>query len=396
MSDVKQVDRREYYYPYHPVPAISARRRSLVRAVTFIIPGGAAAMFFAALVVAVAVLVHPPSTGSAAFVPGSATPRSAVKFSAPLSVEKVAAKVLASVVMLQVNVGGGIELGSGIVLNPDGLIMTNYHVVAPVHAGPSGPASTVVTLHDGRSSTFSVVAADPKSDVAVVRAQGITGLTPISFGHSGGLHVGQPVVAVGSPLGLEDTVSTGVISALHRPVSTVADADNQLAAFDAIQTDAALNPGSSGGALVDMNGQLIGMNSAIAALAGADRAGATQSGSIGIGFAIPVDYAGRIAGELIATGRATHGWLGVQASNDVNSRGARIIGVTDSSPAASAGLSTGALITKVDDHLIESADALDAAVQSKAPGAQTSLRFIDPSGDHRTVSVTLGNDQGRR
>src|ERR1700761_8268293 len=396
MSDVKQVDRREYYYPSHPVPATSARRRSLVRAVTFIIRGGAAAMFFAALVVAVAVLVHPPSTGSASFVPGSATPRSEVKFSAPLSVEQVAAKVLASVVMLQVNVGVGIELGSGIVLNPDGLIMTNYHVVAPVHAGPSGAASTLVTLHDGRSSTFSVVAADPKSDVAVVRAQGITGLTPISFGHSGGLHVGQRVVAVGSPLGLEDYVSTGVISALHRPVSTVADAGNQLAAFDAIQTDAALNPGSSGGALVDMHGELIGMNSAIAALVSADGPGTFRSGSIGIGFAIPVDHAERVARELIATGKATHGWLGVQASDDVDSPGARIIGVTDSSPAAEAGLSTGALITKVDDHAIGSADALAAAVQAKAPGAQTRRGIVDSSGSHRTVLVTLGTDQGRR
>ena len=396
MSDVQQADRREYYYPSHPVPATSARRRSLVRAVTFIIRGGAAAMFFAALVVAVAVLVHPPSTGSASFVPGSATPRSAVKFSAPLSVEQVAAKVLASVVMLQVNVGVGIELGSGIVLNPDGLIMTNYHVVAPVHAGPSGPASTVVTLHDGRSSTFSVVAADPKSDVAVVRAQGITGLTPISFGHSGGLHVGQPVVAVGSPLGLEDTVSTGVISALHRPVSTVADAGNQLAAFDAIQTDAALNPGSSGGALVDMNGELIGMNSAIARLVGAAGSDTIQSGSIGIGFAIPVDNAARIAGELIGTGKATHGWLGVQATNEMNSRGARIIGVTDGSPAAVAGVPTGALVTKVDDHMIGNADALVAAAQSNAPGAQMRLDFVDPSGDQRTVLVTLGTDQGQR
>ena len=396
MSDVQQADRREYYYPSHPVPAISARRRSLVRAVTFIIRGGAAAMFFAALVVAVAVLVRPPSTGSAAFVPGSATPRSAVKFSAPLSVEQVAAKVLASVVTLQVNVGGGIELGSGIVLTPDGLIMTNYHVVAPVHAGPSGPASTVVTFHDGRSSTFSVVAADPTSDVAVVRAQGITGLTPISFGHSSGLHVGQPVVAVGSPLGLEDTVTIGVISALHRPVSTVADAGNQLAAFDAIQTDAALNPGSSGGALVDMNGELIGMNSAIARLVSAAGSDTIQSGSIGIGFAIPVDNAARVAGELIATGKATHGWLGLQATNEMNGRGARITGVTEGSPAAVAGVPTGALVTKVDDHMIGNADALVAAAQSKAPGAQMRLKFVDPSGDQRTVLITLGTDQGLR
>jgi putative serine protease PepD len=396
MSDVQQADRRNYYYPSHPVPAVSARRRSIVRAVTFIIRGSAAAMFFAALVVAVAVLVRPPSTGSAAFVPGSATPRSAVKFSAPRSVEQVAAKVLASVVMLQINVGGGIELGSGIVLTPDGLIMTNYHVVAPVHAGPSGPASTLVTFHDGRSAAFSVVAADPTSDVAVVRVQGITGLIPISFGHSGGLHVGQPVVAVGSPLGLEDTVTIGVISALHRPVSTVADGGNQLAAFDAIQTDAALNPGSSGGALVDMNGELIGMNSAIARLVSAAGSDTIQSGSIGIGFAIPVDNAARIAGELIATGKATHGWLGLQATNEMNGRGARITGVTEGSPAAVAGVPPGALVTKVDDHMIGNADALVAAAQSKAPGAQMRLKFVDPSGDQRTVLVTLGTDQGRR
>jgi putative serine protease PepD len=121
----------------------------------------------------------------------------------------------------------------------------------------------VVTFSDGRSAVFSVVATDPTSDIAVVRAQGITGLIPVSVGNSAGLRVGEPVAAVGSPLGLQNTVSTGVISALNRPVLTVADADNQLAAFDAIQTDAALNPGSSGGALVDMNGELIGMNSAV-------------------------------------------------------------------------------------------------------------------------------------
>ena len=123
-----------------------------------------------------------------------------------------------------------------------------------------------------------------------------------------------------------------MIGALNRPVLTGADADDQLAAFDAIQTDAALNPGSSGGALVDMNGELIGMNSAIAALAGADGSGGIQGGSIGIGFAIPVDDANRIAGELIATGRATHGWLGVEVVDDTNNRGARIVGVTDGSP----------------------------------------------------------------
>jgi putative serine protease PepD len=396
MSEVQRTGRDKAPYPFHRMVSVTARRQRLARAGTFVIRGIAAAMFFAALSVAVAVLVHPPATGSQALVSGSPTPRSAVDFSAPPSVEQIAAKVLPSMVTLQIKAGGGTELGSGIVLSLDGLIMTNNHVVAAIAAGPHEPARTVVTFHDGRSASFSVVAADPKSDVAVVRAQGITGLIPISFGHSAGLHIGQPVMAVGSPLGLQDTVTTGVISALNRPVSTAADADNQVAAFDAIQTDAVLNPGSSGGALVDMNGELIGMNSAIASLVGADGSGGVRSGSIGIGFAIPVDNAARIADELINTGRATHGWLGVQARNDMNNPGARIIGVTESSPAAAAGLPTGTLITKVDGHAIGSAEALVAAVQSKAPGAQMSLGFVDPSGDHRTVLVTLGTDQGRQ
>jgi putative serine protease PepD len=396
MSDVQQADRRTAHYPAHSVPAISARRRSIARAATSIIRGITAAMFIAALGLAVAVLVRPPATGSEAFVPGSAAPRSRVNFSVPLSVEQVAAKVLPSVVTLETTVGGKSELGSGIVLSPDGLIMTNSHVVVGIEVGPHQSASTAVTFYDGRSAAFSVVAADSTSDVAVVRAQGITGLIPISVGYAAGLHVGQEVVAAGSPLGLQGTLTTGVISALNRPVFTVADGDNRIAGFDAIQTDAAINPGSSGGALVDMNGELIGMNSANAGVVSPNGSGTLQSGSIGIGFAIPVDNAVRIAGELIATGQATHGWLGVHAKNEMNNRGARVTSVTDSSPAAAAGLPTGALITKVDDHIIENAGALVAAVQSKAPGAGMSLKFVDPSGDQRTVLVTLGTDQERQ
>jgi putative serine protease PepD len=372
---------------------VIARRQRLARAGTFIMRGFAAAMIFATISFAVAVLVRPPAVGGQLFVPGSRATRDAVNFSAPPSVEQVAAKVLPSVVTLETKAGDESEMGSGIVLTSDGLIMTNNHVVAPIHAEPPESAARVVTFNDGRSAVFRVVATDPASDIAVVRAQGITGLVPVSVGSSGGLHVGQPVAAVGSPLGLQNTVTTGVISALNRAVVTVADADNQLGAFDAIQTDAALNPGSSGGALVDMNGQLIGMNSAIAALAGA---GGIRGGSIGIGFAIPVDNANRIAGELIATGRATHGWLGVDVGDDMNNPGARVTGVTDGSPAAAAGLPTGALITKVDDRAIGSGNALVAAVRSKAPGAKVSLGIVDPSGGHRTVLVTLGTDQERR
>jgi putative serine protease PepD len=265
----------------------------------------ALALFCAAIGAAAALLVHPPANGSDLFVRSSPM-GSAVNLPAS-SFEQVATKVLPSVVTLQTDVRGQSDLGSGIVLTPDGLIMTNNHVVAAIANLPRESASGVVTFHDGRTAPFSVVAADPKSDVAIVRAQGISGLTPISFGSSADLRVGQSVVAVGSPLGLDDTVTTGVISALNRPVFTATD--NQVAAYDAIQTDAALNPGNSGGALVDMNGELVGMNSAIAAPGGADDTGHSQFGSGGLGFAIPADSAKRIADELIATERhRMDGW----------------------------------------------------------------------------------------
>jgi putative serine protease PepD len=161
------------------------------------------------------------------------------------------------------------------------------------------------------------------------------------------------VAAVGSPLGLTGTVTVGIVSALNRPVFGAADGDTQVAAFDAIQTDAALNPGDSGGALVDMNGKLIGVNSAMASLGSVGDAAYSPSGSIGIGFAIPVDHAARIANELIATGRASHAWLGAQATTESDCEGARIIDVTGGSPAAVAWLPDGALVTKVDDQVIQ-------------------------------------------
>ena len=201
------------------------------------------------------------------------------------SVEQVVAKVLPSVVTLQSSLGDEFEQGSGIVLTPDGLIMTNSHVVTADLDGQDGSTSTMVTFSDGRRAPFSVVATDRKSDVAVIRVQGISGLTPITFGTSAGLRVGQPVVAVGSPLDLENTVTTGIISALNRPVFTAGDTDGRFAAFDAIQTDAALNPGNSGGALFDINGELIGMTSAMAALGSGGDSGDPQAGSIGLGFA---------------------------------------------------------------------------------------------------------------
>ncbi|MGB3012412.1 MAG: trypsin-like peptidase domain-containing protein [Mycobacterium sp.] len=315
------------------------------------------------------------------------------------TVEQVAAKVVPSVVKLETKMGRASEEGSGIVLSSDGLILTNSHVVAGAKdrapGAPGAPGATpgsamdaMVTFADGTTAPFTVVGADPSSDIAVVRAQGVSGLTPINLGSSASLRVGQDVVAVGSPLGLEGTVTTGIISALNRPVAAGGDANNQNTVLDAIQTDAAINPGNSGGALVNMSGELVGVNSAIATLGG--DSGAARSGSIGLGFAIPVDQAKRIADELISTGTASHASLGVQVSNDVIANGAKIVDVVKGGPASVAGLPNGVVVTKVDDRVVGSANALVAAVRSRAPGDKLTLTYIDPSGGNQTVQVTLG------
>lgn len=320
------------------------------------------------------------------------------------SVEQVAAKVVPSVVKLETKMGRQSEEGSGIVLSSDGLILTNSHVVSVAKelpgglagaAPPGGPAglpvgavTTTVTFADGRTAPFTVVGTDPDSDIAVVRAEGVSGLTPITLGSSANLRVGQDVVAIGSPLGLEGTVTTGIVSALNRPVAAGGDARNQNTVLDAIQTDAAINPGNSGGALVNMKGELVGVNSAIATLGGDSPDG--TSGSIGLGFAIPVDQAKRIADELISTGTASHASLGVQVSNDVTAQGAKIVEVVKGGAAAAAGLPSGVVVTKVDDRVIASANALVAAVRSHAPGEKLTLTYLDPAGASKTVTVTLG------
>lgn len=312
------------------------------------------------------------------------------------SVEKVAAKVVPSVVMLETDLGRQSEEGSGIILSADGMILTNNHVVAAAakaDATSKAPPKTTVTFADGRTASFTVVGADPASDIAVVRVQGVSELTPITLGSSGDLRVGQHVVAVGSPLGLEGTVTTGIVSALNRPVSTSGEAGNQNTVLDAIQTDAAINPGNSGGALVNMNGDLVGINSAIATMGG-DSAEA-QSGSIGLGFAIPVDQAKRIADELIHSPdhTASHASLGVRVTSERSLHGAKVVEVVPGEAASKAGLPEGVTVTAFDKRPIGSADALVAAVRSKAPGDQVTLTYLDPSGASNTAQVTLGKAQ---
>ncbi|WP_413232581.1 trypsin-like peptidase domain-containing protein [Mycolicibacterium sp. 120266] len=322
------------------------------------------------------------------------------------SVEQVAAKVMPSVVKLRIDMGQGEAEGSGVVLSPDGLILTNNHVASagsegsdgaqPAAMGSNGAGVTrTVTFSDGRSVPFSVVGTDPTGDLAVVKAEGVSGLTPIAIGSSKDVKVGEQVVAIGSPLGLQGTVTTGIVSALNRPVAAGdGSGGGQASVLDAIQTDAAINPGNSGGALVNMKGELIGINSAIATLGagqGGPGGGGGESGSIGLGFAIPSDQAKRIADELVSTGTASHGALGVQLSaNPSAGNGAAIAGVADGGPAAAAGIPDGAVITKVNDQVIDGPEALVAAVRSKAPGDSVALTYLDPSGASQTAQVTLG------
>lgn len=302
------------------------------------------------------------------------------------SVQAVAAKVVPSVVQIQVSGSRGEGEGSGVILSSDGLIMTNNHVISG--GGPDG--KLMVAFSDGTTAPATLVGTDPTSDIAVIKAQGKTDLTPVELGSSDGVQVGEQVVAIGSPLGLAGTVTSGIVSALDRPVSTSGETGNQNTVIDAIQTDAAINPGNSGGALVNMNGQLIGINTAIATAGG-------QGGSIGLGFAIPVDQARRIADELVDTGKATQAIIGVQVSAKESMGGAAVVDVTPGGPADKAGIPKGVIVTKVDDRVVTSGDSLIAAIRSHAPGETVKVTYQDSAGNTKTVDVQLGTQtQGGR
>ncbi len=301
------------------------------------------------------------------------------------SVEQVAQRVTPSVVQLWVHGSRVAAEGSGIVLSADGLILTNNHVVEPAANG----GDVAAVLQDGRSVPVQIVGRAPSFDLAVVRAQGVSGLAPAQLGSSSNVRVGQEVVAIGSPLGLSGTVTSGIISALDRPVRAGGEGSGQDTVLDALQTDAAINPGNSGGPLVDMQGRVIGINSAIASLGFGG-----QSGSIGLGFAIPIDQARRIANELVHTGQATQALLGVTVpAGQPEDNAAVVQQVTPGGAAAAAGIRPGDMITKVDDRLIDSGDALIAAIRSHPPGSQATLTIKNSAGDTRQVKVTLGSQE---
>jgi putative serine protease PepD len=307
------------------------------------------------------------------------------------SIEKVASAVLPSVVSIAVQTSAGGGEGTGVVLSSDGLILTNNHVVAAASQG--GRIS--VTFNDGKTAAATVVGRDPVTDLAVVRAEGVSGLVPAELGDSARLDPGEQVVAIGSPLGLQGTVTSGIVSALDRPVRTGgagASGEDRSTVIDAIQTDAAINPGNSGGALVNMAGQVIGINTAIASLGGS--AGG-QAGSIGLGFAIPINQAKGIAKQLTDSGSAVHAQLGISVQDMPGSTGhadgAGVAVVQPGGAAAKAGLRVGDVVTEVDGRGVDGADALIAAIRSHQVGDRVSLTF-HRDGESRTAQVTLGSD----
>ena len=297
------------------------------------------------------------------------------------TVEAVADKVLPSVVSVDVRAQAGRGGGAGGVPPPGGAVLPHK----PPIAMAANAGRIQVRFDDGTTAPATIVGTDPATDIAVIKADTTRSLTPIALGSSATLDEGQAVAAVGSPLGLSGTVTTGIISALNRPVRAGGEQSDQSTVIDAIQTDAAVNPGNSGGALVNMNGELVGINSAIASL------GSGNSGSIGLGFAIPVDQARRIADQLIKQGYATRAVLGVSVSDAPDTDGALVRATEPGGPAERAGIRDGAVIVKVGDRVTEGGDALVAAIRSRAPGDTVSVTYAARVGDQpTTVDVVLG------
>jgi len=307
------------------------------------------------------------------------------------SVQAVAATVLPSVVKIDVAGPQGAGSGSGIILSSDGQILTNNHVVEL--AGSDGTLR--VTFNDGSHADAKILGTDPLTDTALIQADGVSGLTPATIGKSGDLAVGQSVVAIGSPLGLDSTVTSGIVSALNRPVDVGNDGQGNSTVYPAIQTDAAINPGNSGGALVDLNGHVVGINAAIAT-AGQGVGG--ESGNIGVGFAIPMDEVMPIVDQMSKGETPTHARLGVAVSASdtqqnglASDEGASIEKVNAGSTAANAGIAQGDVITKVDDHLIADADSLIATIRSYRPGDKVTVTYTH-DGQTKTAELTLDSD----
>ncbi|MCT9933394.1 trypsin-like peptidase domain-containing protein [Planotetraspora sp. A-T 1434] len=312
------------------------------------------------------------------------------------TIAAVAKAIQPSVVSIKITTPTGGGEGSGVILSADGLILTNNHVVAE-----AGQGSTVtVKFSDGKTASATVKGTDPTTDLAVIQAQGVSGLTPASLGDSDKLEVGDSVLAIGSPLGLEGSVTSGIVSALDRTLTEGGEQqqpppfpwgqeEQQQQPSQAgttiggmIQTDAAINPGNSGGALVNSSGQVIGINTAIAT-------SGSSSGNIGVGFAIPINTAKQVGEQLIKNGKATHAYLGVSVADATgDAAGAVVSSITAGSPADKIGLKDGDLITKINDTVVDDAETLVGAIRSSRPGDKVTITYTR-NGKSSTVTTAL-------
>ncbi|AXI73800.1 trypsin-like peptidase domain-containing protein [Streptomyces bacillaris] len=319
---------------------------------------------------------------------------------APDSVAGIAASALPSVVTLHVSGTAESGTGTGFVLDDRGHILTNNHVVAP--AGATGDIT--VTFSSGETATAELVGKDSGYDLAVVKVRGVSGLKPLPLGNSDNVQVGDPVVAIGAPFDLSNTVTSGIISAKQRPITAGGEKGDgsDISYVDALQTDAPINPGNSGGPLVDTQAHVIGINSAIRAAdsgKGPERGG--QSGSIGLGFAIPINQGKRVAEELINTGRATHPVIGVTLDMKFTGDGAKVgtkgaddgPAVTKDGPAAKAGIKSGDVITAVQGQRVHSGEELIVKIRAHRPGDRLELR-LTRGGEELTITLTLGSSSG--
>lgn len=298
------------------------------------------------------------------------------------SIAGIAQAVLPVVVSIDVSSDQNAGTGSGFVIRSTDLesfILTNNHVVT----GVGDNAKITVTFQDQSRVSAEIVGIDASYDLAVLRVE--RGNLPVAaLGNSDDVVVGDATIAIGSPLGLTGTVTSGIVSALNRPV-TAGDA-NDISFISAIQTDAAINPGNSGGPLVNSRGEVIGINSAIATT-GSSVSG--QSGSIGLGFSIPINQARRVATDLIATGKSSYPIIGVQLDSAYTGQGAKIESITPNSPAAITALKAGDIITKIDSVKITSAIELVVRIRSKSPGDLVKITLLGGT----VIELTLGSDQ---
>ncbi|MGW3215715.1 trypsin-like peptidase domain-containing protein [Streptomyces parvus] len=319
---------------------------------------------------------------------------------APDSVAGIAASALPSVVTLHVSGTAESGTGTGFVLDGQGHILTNNHVVAP--AGSSGDIT--VTFSTGETASAELVGKDSGYDLAVVRVRGVSGLKPLPLGNSDNVQVGDPVVAIGAPFDLSNTVTSGIISAKQRPITAGGEKGDgsDISYVDALQTDAPINPGNSGGPLVDSRAHVIGINSAIrAADSGRGPESGGQSGSIGLGFAIPINQGKRVAEELISTGKATHPVIGVTLDMKYTGDGAKVgtkgadggPAVAEDGPADKAGIKSGDVITQVEGQRVHSGEELIVKIRAHRPGDDLDLK-LTRGGKERTVTLKLGSASG--